>query len=284
MSVHLIAAMGDLHAGSTRAVSPPDGIELDDGGHMTPNKVQAWLYSLWQDAWHVQFSALLDRYKPDQITVLLNGDLIEGHHHGSPQSAPLVGQHFRAAHELLKLGPLKYKPNYIHLIRGTEAHDGRVGELMEGLARTLRAEGSEMIQDPDTAQWSSFWRRVEIDGNLIDCRHHGRFGQRMHTKDSYIRLYAHDVWEAHVRSGERPPDLCFRSHHHNYGDSGRIVDLPTRVIALPAWQTLTSFGHRIAIEDLGKHGIVVVPIRDGVILEPHPILYEPTRPTVVSTA
>jgi hypothetical protein len=251
---------------------------------MTPNKIQAWLYQNWYDCWHERYARLLDRYRPDKQTLIVNGDLVEGKHHGSTQSAPLVGQHFRAAHQLLKLGPLTHKPDEIHMVRGTEAHDGQVGELLEGLARTLRAEGSVIVQDPDTNQWSSFWRRFEIDGVRIDCRHHGRFGQRMHTKDSYMRLYAHDIWEAHVRSGERPPDLCFRSHHHNHGDSGRIEDLPTRVIALPAWQCLTSFGHRIAIEDLGKHGAVVVAIRDGELLEPHNLLYQPTRPTIVRSA
>jgi len=245
-----------------------------------PNKIQVWLYDLWCQAWDEHISKLAYRYQPDSVQVVFNGDLTEGIHHGTPQATPLVGQHFRCAHELLKAGPLKFKPR-IHMVRGTEAHVGRSGELEEGLARTLRAEGHEVVYDPDTGQASSFWRRFEIEGVLFDCRHHGRFGQRTHTKDSYMRLYAHDIWESHVRSGQRPPDVAIRSHWHNYGDSGRIVDLPTRVVALPAWQVLTAYGHRKAIEDLGKHGLVVFVVQDGELLEPHAILFEPERPTVI---
>jgi hypothetical protein len=281
MSVHLIAACGDLHAGSTVALSPPEGIELDDGNMLMPNAWQLALWEYWREAWDVRFRALMEQYRPDRLTVVFNGDLVDGIHHFSPQVAPLSGQHFRAAHDILKRGPLQYKPDYVHVVRGTESHVGRAGELEEGLARTMRAEGVQVVRDPDTNQVSSYWRRIDVQGRLIDCRHHGRFGQRTHTKDSYLRLYAHDIWEAHVRSGERPPDLCLRSHLHNYGDSGRIVDLPTRVIALPAWQRLTAHGHKLTIEDLGKFGICAVPVRDGEILEPHPILFEPERPTIV---
>jgi hypothetical protein len=280
MATHLIVACGDLHAGSTVAPCPPEGIELDDGGVQMPNKLQRWLYDNWLDAWN-QYGRLRDEYKPETQTLVLNGDLVDGVHHKSPQLAPLVGQHFRAALTLLERGPLRFGMDAVHMVRGTESHSGRAGEIEEGIARTLRAEGVTTAEDPDTGQVSSYWRRFEVEGVRFDCRHHGRFGQRTHTKDAYLRHYAHDIWEAHVRSGERPPDICLRSHRHQYGDSGRIHDLPTRVLALPAWQALTSYCHRITIEDLGKHGIVVVPVRDGQYLEPHAILYEPARPTVV---
>ena len=279
----MVVAVGDVHAGSTVAVCPPEGIELDDGGMMTPNKIQQWLYGNWRSAWD-QYGRLLDEYRPDTQALVLNGDLTDGVHHQSPQVAPLVGQHFRAALRLLELGPLQYGAMDIHMVRGTEVHVGRAGELEEGIARTLKASGSRLIEDPDTGQVSSYWRRFYVDGQLFDCRHHGRFGQRTHTKDSYMRLYAHDVWEAHVRAGDRPPDIAFRSHNHNWGDSGRVVDMPTRVIALPAWQMLTAYGHRRAYEDLGKHGICAVIVRDGRVLEPFPILFEPKRPTVVGAA
>lgn len=283
----MVVACGDLHAGSTVAVCPPEGIELDDGGMMTPNKIQRWLFANWENCWGERYAKLLDRYKPDTQTLVLNGDLTEGHapnRPGNPQAAPLVGQHLRAAIKLLELGPLRHGLTAVHVVRGTEAHVGRAAELEEGLSRVMKAEGVNVVEDPDTGQVTSYWRRFDIEGVRFDCRHHGRFGQRMHTKDSYMRLYAHDIWEAHVRSGERPPDLCFRSHYHNHGDSGRIEDLPTRVIALPAWQCLTSFGHRIAIEDLGKHGAVVVVVRDGELLEPHNLLYQPSRPSVIRSA
>jgi hypothetical protein len=54
----------------------------------------------------------------------------------------------------------------------------------------------------------------------------------------------------------------------------------TRVVALPAWQLLTAYTHRITVEELGELGIVVFVIRDGKLLEPEPCLYSPARPTI----
>jgi len=282
MSVHMIAAVSDIHAGSTIAVCPPE-VELDDGGTYVASPMQNWLYERWQLAWGERYEELLNQWRPDTQTLVLNGDSVDGNHHGTPQIvSALSSVHFRIAHDLLRSGPLKHKFNEIHMIRGTETHVGRSGQQEEGLARALRKQGGfPIVPDPDTGMASSFWRRMIKDDLLIDCRHHGRMGQRTHTKDSYMRLYAHDIWEAHVRSGSRPPDLCIRSHYHRHADSGHIFDMPTRVVALPAWQLLTAFGHRIAIEDLGHVGLVVFIIRDGKLMQPEPIIYQPDRPTIV---
>jgi hypothetical protein len=278
-----VVACGDIHAGSTQAISPKDGILLDDGGCLTPNDLQRQLYRWWRNCWDEAYPRLLDLYKPDKQTLVLNGDLVDGVHHNSPQIAPLVGQHFRAAHELLKDGPLVHKPDFLHMIRGTESHVGRAGEIEEGLARTLNAEGVSVVYDPDTGQASSYWRRPLIDGVLFDLRHHGRMGQRAHTRGPYSRWYAQDIELEHRLDNERPPDVAMRSHLHKYEDSGRAHRWTTRAVQLPCWQAMTSYAHRITAESLSDVGVVVFPIRDGALLEPHPILYKAARPTVVTT-
>ena len=283
MSTHVVAALGDLHAGGTTAVSPPEGIELDDGGRQMPSKLQRWLYDNWMDAWE-RYGRVLDDYRPDAQTLVLNGDLVDGIHHKSPQVAPLAGQHFRTALTLLERGPLRFQPDHIHVVRGTESHVGRAGELEEGIARTLRAEGLPTVEDPATGQVSSYWRRLRIDGVRFDIRHHGRMGQRAHTRGPYSRLYAQDIELEHRLDGEEPPHIALRSHLHKYMDSGRSHRWTTRVVSLPCWQMTTAYGHRIAAESLTDIGMVVFIIRDGVLLEPQPFLYPPSRPEIVEVA
>lgn len=282
MATHLIAALSDLHAGSTVAVAPPEPIELDDGGHYLPNKAQKWMWGLWEDAWGEFYGRMLDRYQPDTQTLVLNGDMVDGDHHRTPQIvSPLEGIHFRIAHECLKRGPMQHGFDRVHMIRGTESHVGRGAGMEEGLARALmKQHGFPIVEDPDTGTATSYWRRIDIDGVRIDVRHHGRMGQRAHTKDSYIRWYAQDIWLSHIRDGDEPPDLALRSHFHQYADSGRMHKVRTRVVALPAWQLLTAYTHRITVEELGELGIVVFVVRDGQLLEPEPCLYSPERPTV----
>jgi len=274
---HLVVALGDMHAGSTLAPCPVEGLELDDGGRYVPSKLQRWLYKCWVEAIDRVEALLQDG---DTLHLVCNGDMVDGDHHRTPQIAsPLTGIHLRCAHELLRI-PLALNPATVHVIRGTESHVGRSGEVEEGLARVIKEEGFNVIGDPDTGTASTFWRRMDLDGVRLDFRHHGRMGQRAYTKASYHRLYAFDIWAEHAMDGERPPDIAVRSHHHQYMDSGRDPRLPTRVVTLPAWQALTAYGHRLAIESLSDIGLVVIVIEGGEA-DVKPILFRRDRPAVV---
>jgi hypothetical protein len=194
---------------------------------------------------------------------------------------------FQAAHRLLRTPLAIPGLKKVVMVRGTEAHVGKLGSQEEIMARVLEAGDEDLppvpiLRDPSPPENRSAYRfRLEVEGKLIDCSHHGRFGQRSHTRDSYLRLYAHDIWESCVRSGDRAPDLAIRSHHHQYGDSGFIHDLPTRVVATPAWQYPTAFIHRIGSETLPSVGLVAFDIRESRI-DVHPILFKPERPQVVN--
>ena len=281
--IHLIAAVSDVHAGGTTAVCTPEPIELDDGGFYHPSKLQKWLYGLWTEGWGERYARLLDLYQPASQTLVLNGDLVDGDHHRTPQIiSPLVGLHFRIAHDLLRRGPLVHGFDAVHVVRGTESHVGRSGELEEGLARALQKQHDvPVVDDPDTGMASSFWRRLNIDGVRVDCRHHGRMGQRAHTRGPYSRWYAQDIELEYRLDNEDPPHLAIRSHLHKYMDSGKPHRWTTRVVSLPAWQMMTAYAHRITAESLSDIGIVVFVVRDGVLLEPEPVLFHPSRPTPV---
>ena len=43
----LLAAVSDLHIGSTVALCPPEGIPLEDGGRYQPNPAQVWIWDQW---------------------------------------------------------------------------------------------------------------------------------------------------------------------------------------------------------------------------------------------
>ena len=311
MSTHLVIAMGDLHAGSTVGLCPPSGINLDDGGRMMPNRLQKWLWARYQECWET-VAELQDEHKPDTTRLILNGDLTDGIHHNSPQVAPLAGQHFRTAIECLEQGPLKLCPDEVHIIRGTESHVGRSGELEEGIARSMKKQyGLPVIPDTNTGQYSSFWRRIDIDGILFDIRHHGRMGQRAHTRGPYSRWYAQDIALEHMLDmygpniemlkeiiesksvrearkiaksilGMRAPDVAIRSHLHRYEDSGVIHRWPTRNVQLPCWQLMTAFAHRITAENISDIGAVIFIVKDGKLKEPIPLLYKADRPEVHS--
>jgi len=285
VSTHLLVEVCDIHGGGSTAICPPEGFETDDGGRQLPSRAQVWIWEHFMAALG-EIKALKRRLRPASMVVGVNGDAVDGFHHprsNAQYMSPLESHHVRLAHRVLTEAFTALRPDAVHMTRGTGAHVGKAGTLEEGLARVLRGEGWPMIADPDTGQVTSYARRFELGGLLIDQRHHGRMGQRAHTRGPYARWYAQDIEMEHRLDDDRPPDLVLRSHLHVYEDSGRGHRWKTRVISLPCLQLATEYTHRIAAERLADIGIVAIVIRDG-REEVIPFLAKPGRPTVITEA
>ena len=288
----VVAVASDLHCGSTIGLCPDTGIELDDGGWYAASDAQKWLWSEWKQHW--QTVKALSRKKT--LHLVLNGDMIDGDHHRTPQIAsPLTGIHIRTAMESLAV-PLALKPKQVHVVRGTPSHVGRSAESEEGIARALHGQGWPVEQDPDTGMYSSYRRRLDIGSVRLDIAHHGRMGQRANTRRSYSSLYAFDVWAENaldmwqeMKRGnlqkawdeKRPPDIGIRSHNHQYMDSGYDHRGVTRMIACPAFQLATEWVHRIAAENMASIGILVLVIEDDGSVEVKPLLSNVSRTTPI---
>ena len=276
---HIVVCFGDTHCGSTVGLCPPEGIELDDGGLYVPNKAQLWLWHNWEEAWK-EVRSVKRKNKKAKLHLILNGDLVDGDHHRTTQIATAhEGVHVGCAIESLRV-PLALKPDSIHIIRGTSAHVGRAGGLEEGIAKALKDQGWKVVVDPDTGTASSYTRTIKFGSRVFQVKHHGRMGQRAHTKAPYIRWYAQDVFFNHVMDGDDAPDIAIRSHYHQFADSGRIHKVKTRLVALPAWQLATEYVHRVA-ESLADVGLVWFEIDDDDDYNMKKILFKPERPTIV---
>ena len=289
---HVVAVCGDLHCGSTVGLCPPEGLELDDGGIYNPSEAQEWLWQCWESAWK-KAKSVIGR---DKFTLVVNGDMIDGDHHRTAQIAsPLTGIHARCAIESMRV-PLDLKPSAIHVVRGTPAHVGRSGDVEEGIARAFKNQLYPVVKDPDTGSFSSYRRRIDVEGVRFDIAHHGRMGQRAHTRGSYSRLYGFDIWAEQaldlfkalrntdnleeIWGRKRPADIAVRSHNHKFQDSGYDHRGITRVLSIPAFQLATEYVHRIAAESLADIGICLFICNKGEV-EVQPILFSPGRATVI---
>ncbi len=273
----VLGVCSDLHCGSTIGLCPETGIELDDGGSYEASPGQRWLWSEWRRGWeHVQ--RIAEREDAD-LGVIVNGDATDGNHHGTTQIlSGAEGIHIRVATESLRV-PLALSPKWVWIVRGTETHVGKSGGLEEGMAVALDREGHPVQRDVNTGRWSSFHLRLDIHGKLLDFRHHGRMGQRAHTRPGYVHLYAHDIWAEYALRGETPPDLAVRSHFHTYEDTGppHPTRHKTRVVQMPAYQLATAFIYRIAAEGTADIGLIAVVIRPDGTIEVHPHVTSPSR-------
>lgn len=254
----LLAVVSDIHAGGTTAVCPPE-ITLDDGGKYTASKAQQWLWECWGDYWHqvaAQRAALNAK-----LVVLINGDAVEGQHHKTTQIMSGNPNAQAAAWNDVIRPVLALKPNHIVMTRGTSAHVGESACAEERIADGLRRDKRPIVDDAATGAASLWHWYADIAGVTIDATHHGRIGQREHTRSSQVVLYAHDVHLSYTKRGETPPMLAFRGHNHKFADS--FDACAPRVVATGAWQLGTGHVHKVAPDSIADIGGAYAVIRDG---------------------
>lgn len=252
----VIANVGDIHAGSSVAISPPV-IPLDDGGEYHASKAQLWLYQNWLAYWkrvdEVRKAANADLY------IILNGDAVDGDHHNTSQLISRnPGAQYTVLADLLKT-PLALKPDQVYVVRGTEAHVGHSASHEEGIANGLMRDKRPIIGDPDTGT-SSWWHlRMDVHNTRLDVTHHGRTGMREHTRAGIASLHAHDILLSHVKSNDQPPNLCLRAHFHRFNDSNDACSV--RVVTNGAWQLKTGYVHAKHADSLADIGGLIITIR-----------------------
>jgi hypothetical protein len=254
----LLAVVNDIHAGSSVALCPP-AVTLDDGGTYIPSRPQTWLWYCWERYW--EEIRYLQGLHNARLFLVINGDLFDGDHHDTMQIVSRnPNAQFEIARKAIDIG-LALNPEKIFVIRGTEAHVGGSACSEEGFAKGLLGSGYPVIGDPDTNTASHWHWRAEIQGVRLDVTHHGRTGQREHTRGSAIRLYAHDILLSYVKNDEDYPHLALRAHHHRFNDSGD--DCPVRVVTSGAFQLKTGYVHKIAADSIADIGGLAVIINDG---------------------
>ena len=254
----LIAVVSDIHAGSTVALCP-DSVSLDDGGNYHASKAQQWLWQCWLEYWACV--AEMQVKSMGRLIAVFNGDAVEGDHHGTTQILSGNPNAQAAVLNACMAVPLDLRPDKLLFVRGTEAHVGKSGSAEERIADGLYRDKRPVIRD-EAANNASWWHyKGECGGVRLDITHHGRTGQREHTRGGAAVLHAHDILLSHVKRNELPPHLCFRGHYHKFNDSGDAC--PVRVITTGAWQLKTSHVHKVAADSHADIGGAIVLIKDG---------------------
>ncbi len=254
----VLVVSNDQHANSTVAVCPPK-ITMDDGQTIHASKAQLWLWEKWNELYAV--ADQMRRELHAEYWQGFNGDLTEGFHHGSTQvMSPNSQTQSLIVRELLGV-PLAQKPNRLLFVRGTPAHVGKQAASEEGVAHRMRTDGLPIIGDPEmgTASWWHY--RGEVRGVRLDITHHGRTGQREHTRQSAAVLHAHDILLSHVKNNELPPHLCLRAHYHRFNDSHDAC--PVRVVTGGAFQLKTEYVHKVAADSMADIGGLIVTLDAG---------------------
>ncbi len=269
----IVAAVADLHIGSTVALCPPR-IRRDDADEYRASKAQLWLWQCWNAYWD-QIEAW-QRELGGKVYFVCNGDLVEGEHHGNTQLwSANQADWARATLDVLER-PMALASN-LFFVRGTEAHVGPAGCLEEGIAQIVSERvGPRLAKDPQSGTAS--WNELQLDagGVLFDFAHHGPMGRLEHTRLNALGRVAVQMELEALQGGYRVPDVACQAHNHRRGDSGDTYNI--RVVAMPAWQLRTHFVRRITRSKLSDIGGIAFLCEGGkYVMKSKELTYIPKR-------
>lgn len=197
--------------------------------------------------------------KGEDFSVVINGDAIDGVHHGSKTQ---ISQNFVDQLNICEKALDGYldKAKALYWIRGTEAHVGKSAEMEEILAKRLEAVPNEEGQHARYDLW------INVGGKLVHILHHiGGTSSQGYESTAVHKELAESYIEA-ARWGHRPPDVIVRSHRHRHFET-KISTANGHAIAVvtPGWQGKTPFAWRLAGARLStpQFGGIVIRVAHG---------------------
>lgn len=248
-----VIGVSDLHCGSQYALCPPE-VPLDNGGFYRPNAVQEQLWQWWGDFFGR--AATVAEKNGGPVYLVVNGELIEGSHHGTSQVLSVnPADQARCARRVME--PALAVADKLFVVRGTDAHSGESGRNDERLACELGA-----VQNPATDLYSWYELNQEIEGVRLNWMHHAWGATRPWTRGgNALRMAAALVYN-YCDDPENRPHLAVRSHVHRWADS--YDQHPVRVIVTGPWKASDGYGAKVSIAG-GRvvFGGIIVTCDDG---------------------
>jgi len=241
--VRHILAVSDLHCGSTVGLCPPD-FKMCKGGTYGLNRSQQWLWVHWCKLTRQAVEA----FHGEPFALVVNGDLIDGNHHGTQEIWSVnLQDHANAALELL--APIVAKAAATFVVVGTESH---TKEAEYGIAEYLKAAPDNDNQCPAHNQLN-----LSVGEHRYPVRfvHHISTTSREHLRASRLSIHLSNTRTAASDAGHTPPKMLVAGHSH-VADVYQRLDLAC--VTLPAWQLLTRYGHKVVPSSVPAVGLAAL--------------------------
>lgn len=265
-----------MHTGSTTALFPHHKI-LKDGfwqfkhTRYVPSGLQCDLWTHFEKS----AAAIATKQKKERkrLIVVVDGDATDGDHHGTLQLATRNPLEQKDIHVFImtwflnKIGFAKNKGDLLFYVSGTETH---VGEIEDVIAEEMNAER------PAFSSGVFDFLPLEINNRLLWFLHHGRSPGTSYNKGDAIRNFLKRIYWEYTDKGKRVPDAVISGHYHvpvktSYDYDWNIM----HGMILPAWQTKTRYGYRVAPSESNKIGMAEIDISaDGLMHFPKPDIME----------
>ena len=273
--------IADTHTGSTTALHPY--VRKDKTGkYVSLLELGGWFYSnrpnYMPDALQVRMweffekclSSVAEFRKNTSLFILVDGDAIDGDHHGTHQLITQeVSEQDETHVELMEY--VKYRLGFdrgdqIAYVLGTNVH---VGVEEEKIAKFLDA-----YQYPGGNYCASFLT-LELNGVLIWAYHKGVSAGQGHNRGNACILKMKQIYYQCLQDGNSVPELIITGHTHDYYHATWTAPngINMQYVILPSWQDKTRFVTDNMATNKNKVGMVTITItKEGRAIVNKPML------------
>lgn len=263
VGIKKIVVLSDLHCGSAVGLLPPALAETEDTLALRQNKVQEWLWRCWSDFTNRWLPIVLGG---DPYALVVNGDLIDGVHHGTTQVIPDVVVQAKIARSLLT--PLAFAAKATYVVRGTECHTRQ--------SETIIGEWLGAKQEPGTKSFAWDNLTLKANGCPVSFSHHITTAAKPWSESAALANHlVAEQFRAQNRGWETPK-VVVRSHRHVYGtfeNGGGMM------VVTPSWQAMTRYAKAVTADNVSTIGGVVLDFTgdEGALPLVHRKLYTPKQ-------
>ena len=241
--VVLLINFGDLHSGAAQGVRPYQWVDQSGEIRYAPNALVNHLLGPWDRHWldvRAEKKRLTKLAKKVVILGIFNGDGPDKNYHDR-EGYEMLTPHRAKLVELCHgaLAPALDVLDYIAFNRGTRAHEGGTGEMMEMLAREvvnservksgrLKVVRADKENDPNAV--SQYWFDKRIEGTHVVIGHTPTRKSRLpYMRNSAADRTAFEYSQSFWRLGDAPPDLMMFNHVHYMARGGGTPSNPVEV-------------------------------------------------------
>jgi hypothetical protein len=228
MSLPKLVTLSDTHTGSKVGLLRP-GFTTLDGEEVHLNPFQKWLWESNEAA--LKWARQICGKAP--VWLVLNGDAIEGIHHGGHGCWSMSEtEHMRAFR--YTFAPWLKIASRVVMVEGTECHT----KAWE----TLIGELDNMERDPSTRRHVFERLAMNVNGVEMVWRHHISATVRPYLEGSALSIALGCERQEAQRAGHPVPQVVTCAHRHRHG----MFDDGTGICAVTGpWQGLTRHGRKV---------------------------------------
>jgi hypothetical protein len=226
--IRKVLVLSDMHCGSTVGLLPP-GCKTLEGTALQANDVQQWVWDCWVDFHERWLPTVIGPDEP--YAVVLNGDLVEGIHHGTKQvMSPDLADQWSIACTALQ--PVVDKADKTFIIVGTETHTHSVEHSL--------AHHFEAVPSPTKPAWDRL--DLTVNGCRVRFVHHISTTSRVYLAASRLSINLGNMQLESMRAGHPVPTVLCAAHAHRFDE---YADGRGMAVCGPSWQGLTRFAYKV---------------------------------------